>query len=55
MQDNQTCACGETVILDKTIAQENELGYWQDCICKSTLLFGHEKWTKLLNNEETGD
>lgn len=33
------CSCGRQVKLDKTIAAENEIGYWQDCECKSTLLF----------------
>lgn len=37
------CGCGRYNVLDRRKAAKNDLGYWQDCDCKSTLLFPHKK------------
>lgn len=39
MVQKKLCACGKAVILNKGEAAENEIGWWQDCECGSTLLF----------------
>lgn len=42
MNNVKRCECGRTIILDHDTAEENELGYWQDCECESTHFFQRE-------------
>lgn len=49
------CSCGLEVVLDKTEAKHNEVGYWQECECGSTLLFLHEKTKQKRDKQVTKD